>query len=114
MNVSFEGNLKNASMKAGELASIGKMNAEFKGQGVVLAWQGLFPGPGKPATPAEIGVAWQAVKLEATLEIEGGEFRAEEPGRASRSRGSAGAGASATAAGSAGSGAPPPISASLR
>jgi len=74
MNVSFEGNLKNASVKAGELASIEKMDAAFKGQGVALAWQGLFLGPGKPATPAEISVAWQAVRLEATLEIEGGDF----------------------------------------
>ena len=62
------------SVKAGELASIEKMNAAFKGQGVALAWQGLFPGPGKPATPAEISMAWQAVKLEATLEMEGGDF----------------------------------------
>lgn len=74
MNVSFEGNLKDASMKAGELASIEKVNAAFKGQGVALAWQGLFPGPGKPATPAEISMAWQAVKLEATLDMEGGNF----------------------------------------
>jgi hypothetical protein len=74
MNVSFEGNLKDASVKAGELVSIDKMNAVFKGQGVALAWQGLFPGQGKPATPAEISMAWQAVRLEATLEMEGGNF----------------------------------------
>ncbi len=79
MNVSFEGNLKDASMKAGELASIDKMNAVFKGQGVALAWQGLFPGPGKPATPAEISMAWQAVRLEATLEMEGGNFVLRTP-----------------------------------
>jgi hypothetical protein len=74
MNVSLDGNFKDASVKAGELASIEKINAAFKGQGVALAWQGLFPAPGKPATPAEISMAWQAVKLEATLDMEGGNF----------------------------------------
>ncbi len=93
MKVALEGNLRDASMKAGELASIEKMNADFKGQGVVLAWQGLFPGPGKPATPAEISMAWQAVKLEAALEIEGGDFVLRS--QASQGGGAAGAGASA-------------------
>ncbi|MCX5752146.1 MAG: hypothetical protein NTW97_00725, partial [Candidatus Krumholzibacteria bacterium] len=94
INVSFEGNLKNASMKAGELASIDKMDAVIKGQGVALAWQGLFPGPGKPATPAEISMAWQAVKLEATLDMEGGNFVLQKP--ASQGSAAAGPGAAAT------------------
>ena len=34
--------------QVGDLASIGALNAEFKGQGVALAWMGLFPGPESP------------------------------------------------------------------
>ena len=109
MSVWFEGNLRNASMKAGEPASIRKMNAECKGRGIMLAWRGLFPGPEDPVEPAELGVAWRAVELDATIDIEGGEFLLKSP---AAQAGAAGAqvfgGASATAAGSAGSGAPAP------
>ena len=74
MNLSFECSLKGLSVKAGDIASIGTLNAAFKGQGVVLAWQSLFPDPAKPVTPAQISVAWQAVKLDGTIEIAGGDF----------------------------------------
>jgi hypothetical protein len=74
MNLSFECSLKGLSVKAGDIASIGTLNAAFKGQGVVLAWQSLFPDPTKPVTPAQLSVAWQAVKLDGTIEIAGGDF----------------------------------------
>jgi hypothetical protein len=90
MNVSFDGHLTDAAVKSGDLASIGAMNVEVKGEGVALAWAGLFPGLEKPVTPAEIGMAWQAIKLDATVEIERGEFVLQSK--------SAPAGAAATAA----------------
>ncbi|HVO77213.1 MAG TPA: hypothetical protein VMT60_04440, partial [Candidatus Bathyarchaeia archaeon] len=74
MNLSFECSVKNVAVRAVELASIPKLSASLKGQGVALAWQNLFPGPAKPETPAQIGVAWQAVKLEGTIELEGGDL----------------------------------------
>jgi len=74
MGVSFECTVKDLAVEAGETASIAKAKGDFKGQGPVLAWQGLFPSSSKPVTPAEIGVAWRAVKLEGEFEIEGGEF----------------------------------------
>jgi hypothetical protein len=111
MNVAFEGTLKDASVNAGELGSIDKMKAECKGQGVALAWQGLFPSPEKQATPAEISMAWQAVKLEATVEMEGGNFVLRQP---AAQGGTAAAGSSqaaspgAVSGGPAGPGAVPP------
>ncbi|MGD1049267.1 MAG: hypothetical protein ABR899_11015, partial [Candidatus Krumholzibacteriaceae bacterium] len=74
MNLSFECSLKDLAVKAGDIASIAKLSASFKGQGVGLAWQGLFPSPGKPLTPAQISLAWSAVKLDGTIDLEGGDF----------------------------------------
>ena len=74
MNLSFECGLKGLSVKAGDIGSIETLSAAFKGQGVALAWQSLFPDKAKPVTPAQIGIAWQAVKLDGAIEIAGGDF----------------------------------------
>jgi hypothetical protein len=73
MDLSFEGAIEDLAVKAGNLASIAKVNAEFKGQGVAIAWKGLFPASGA-AAPADISLAWQAVKLDGTVKLEGGDF----------------------------------------
>ena len=80
INISFEFNLKDLGVKAGELASIGTVNAAFKGQGAALAWQRLFPGGAKPLTPSEIQVAWRAVKLDGTVEVSDGNFVLQSAG----------------------------------
>ncbi|HEY5132256.1 MAG TPA: hypothetical protein VII85_01065, partial [Candidatus Krumholzibacteriaceae bacterium] len=74
MNITFECSLKDLAVKAGDLASIAKLSAAFKGQGVALAWLSLFPSPERPMTPAQISLAWSAVKLDGTVELEGGDF----------------------------------------
>lgn len=80
INISFEFNLKDLGVKAGELASIGKVNAAFKGQGAALAWQNLFPSAAKPMTPSEIQVAWRAVRLDGTVELLDGNFSVQSAG----------------------------------
>ena len=92
MNLSFECDLKNLAVKAGELASIAKLNAALKGQGVALAWQSLFPSPDRHMTPAQLSLAWSAVKLDGTVELEGGDFVMQ----ASPAQGTAAATAAAT------------------
>jgi hypothetical protein len=74
MSLAFECTLKDLGLKAGDVASIAKLGAEFKGDGVALAWQSLVPSPERPETPAQMSVAWQAVKLQGTVTVEGGDF----------------------------------------
>jgi hypothetical protein len=73
INLSFECSLKDLAVKAGDLVSIAKLSAAFKGQGVALAWLSLFPSPERPMTPAQISLAWSAVKIDGTVELEGGD-----------------------------------------
>jgi hypothetical protein len=80
MSLSFECTLKDLAIKSGDLASIAKLGASFKGQGVALAWRNLFPGPSQAATAAQLSLAWQAVKLDGTVELEGGDFVVQPPG----------------------------------
>jgi hypothetical protein len=77
MNVSFDFKLKDLGVKAGELASVGKVGAEFKGQGSLLAWKNLFPSA-PSMTPSEIQVAWQAVTLDGTVELTDGSFLVQQ------------------------------------
>lgn len=98
MNVSFECAVKDLAMKAGEALSIAKAEGELKGQGVVLAWQGLFPSASKPRTPAEISVAWKSVRLDGKIALEGGDFLVQSGSTAAgaaRAAGETGSGASA-------------------
>ncbi|MDD4857221.1 MAG: AsmA-like C-terminal region-containing protein, partial [Candidatus Krumholzibacteria bacterium] len=74
MNLSFECAVEDLSVKAGTLASIAKVNAGLKGQGVAIAWKGLFPAASSTAAPADISLAWQAVKLDGEVKLEGGDF----------------------------------------
>jgi hypothetical protein len=102
MKIEFEGALKSASVRAGELASIAKMDASVKGSGVALAWQRLVPDPEKPVSPAEISVAWQAVELNASIDVDGGAFVLQ-------SAPAAGPQGAAASGGATGSAAPPPV-----
>jgi hypothetical protein len=109
MSIDFEGALRGASVRAGDLASIEKMDASVKGKGVALAWQRLFPDPEKPISPAEISVAWQAVELNASIDVEGGEFVVQSaPAAGAHGEVSSGA-AGAASGGGTGSAAPPPV-----
>ncbi len=79
INLSFEVSIKDLALKAGELGSVGKLDADVKGQGGLLAWTGLFPSPTKPMTPAEITAAWKAVKLEGRVNLSDASFVAQPP-----------------------------------
>jgi hypothetical protein len=82
MNLSFEVSVKNLAFKAGELGSVGKLDADVKGQGGALAWTGLFPSPTKPMTPAQIAAAWKAVKLEGKITLSDASFALQAPAAA--------------------------------
>lgn len=79
IKISFEVSVKDLALKAGELGSVGKLDADVKGQGGALAWTGLFPSPTKPMTPAEITAAWRAVKLEGRITLSDASFVAQPP-----------------------------------
>ncbi len=94
MNLAFEAKLDEASLAGGELLSIGRLAASFKGSGNAFAWQSLMPGGAGPLTLEQVTLSWQAIELEGTVEVSGGEFvlQSKPPGAPP-----AGAGAAALA-----------------
>ena len=69
LGLSFEVAVKDLALKAGEIASVGKLSADVKGKGNALAWAGLVPTPTKPMTPQQIAAAWKAVALEGKVDV---------------------------------------------
>jgi hypothetical protein len=74
MSLSFEASLADASLRSGELASIGKIAARFTGSGNAFAWQSLMPSASKPLTLEQITLSWQAIELEGTIDVSDGEL----------------------------------------
>ena len=74
MSVSFEAVLSGASLRMGELASIGGVAARFTGSGNAFAWQSLMPSASKPLTLEQITLSWQAIELEGTIDLSDGEL----------------------------------------
>ncbi len=74
MNIAFEANLDDASLRAGDLAAIEKIAARVKGAGNAFAWKSLMPSAARPLTLEQITLSWQAIELEGTIDVEGGEL----------------------------------------
>lgn len=74
MSLSFEASLAGASLRAGDLVSIGKADARFAGSGNALAWQSLAPSATKPLTLEQMTLSWQAIELEGTVEVSDGDL----------------------------------------
>jgi len=74
MSLSFEAALAGASLRMGDIASIGGVAARFTGSGNAFAWQSLMPSASKPLTLEQITLSWQAIELEGTIDVSDGEI----------------------------------------
>ena len=74
MTIAFEAELEGASLKTGDLLSIGALDARLKGSGNALAWQSLMPSEKKPVSLEQMTLSWQAIELEGTVKVGEGSF----------------------------------------